>query len=92
MQPANATHAMRDFHSRMRAQMMEETKDEQQLEKLWGMNYLSGLSFNNQTVEIPSNFLMPRLEPKDLDDKYSSTESKENAPSDELPLDALHLV
>jgi hypothetical protein len=44
--------------------MMDETKDEVQLDKLWKMNELSsGLPFDGRTVDIPSDFLMPVLKP-----------------------------
>jgi len=62
----DATQVMRGFHSMIRSQMMDETKDEETLEKLWGLNYLSGLSLDRQTINIPSNFLLPVLKPSNL--------------------------
>ena len=60
--------AMREFHSRMRRQMIHDVKNSEVIEKLWTMNYLSsGLSFDGQTIDIPSSFLMPELKPRDLE-------------------------
>ena len=64
------TIVMRSFHTMIRSQMIDETKNgsltEEQRDKLLGMNYISGLSLDTQTVNIPSNFLMPKLQPRDL--------------------------
>jgi len=59
------TQAMRNFHSSFRTQMMEDIKDPEMIEKLWGMNYLSSVPFG-QSLQIPSNFLLPKLQPKDV--------------------------
>lgn len=66
MDPAESI-AMRDFHSRMRRQMIHDVKNSDVIEKLWMMNYLSsGLSFDGQTIEIPSSFLTPELKPQEV--------------------------
>ena len=70
----DATQVMRGFHSMIRSQLMDETKDEDTREKLWGLNYLSGLSLDSQTINIPSNFLLPVLKPSNL----SQVDSKES--------------
>ena len=70
--------AMRNFHSSFRRQIMEDIKDPEMIEKLWGMNYLSGLSLDTQTVEIPSSLLFPHPEPRDLEEKDASSLSYED--------------
>ena len=82
----DATQVMRGFHSMIRTQMMDETKDDETREKLSGLNYLSALSLDKQTINIPSNFLLPKLQPRDLDEldskdsdaSSSSCEQKDN--------------
>ncbi len=70
---------MRNFHSSFRSMVMEDIKDPEMIEKLWGMNYLSGLSLDTQTVEIPSTLLFP-LKPRDI---CSDAASLPNAPYSE---------
>ena len=87
----DATQVMRGFHSMIRSQMMDDTKDEETREKLWGMNYLFGLSLDNQTINIPSNFLLPMLKPSTLEvDKYKGVASSPSAPFVQQSLPSLH--
>ena len=90
----DATKVMRGFHSMIRSQLMDETKDEETREKLSGMNYLSSVPFG-QNLLIPSNFLMPVLKPRDLtplDDRYSSAVVEQNGPYVLQSPDAPHPV
>jgi len=90
-QSADPTVVMRGFHSMIRSQMMDETKDEETREKLWGMNYLFGLSLDSQTINIPSNFLLPMLKPSTLEvDKCKGVASLPNAPFVQQSLPSLH--
>lgn len=57
--------AMRSWHSHIRDKLSQEV-DDQTREKLWAMNYLSGLSLETQTITVPSNFLLPHLKPVNL--------------------------
>jgi len=60
--------AMRNFHSCLRSQIMEDIKDPEMIEKLWGLNYLSSVRLDSGQILIPSNFLLPKLEPRNLDE------------------------
>jgi len=85
------TQVMRGFHSMIRSQMMDDTKDEETLEKLWGLNYLSALSLDKQTVNIPSNFLLPVLKPSNLEvDKCKGVASLPSDPFVQQSLPSLH--
>jgi len=90
-QSADPTVVMRGFHSMIRSQMMDETKDEETREKLWGMNYLFGLSLDSQTINIPSNFLLPMLKPSTLEvDKCKGVAFELNVPYCAQSLTSLH--
>ena len=99
-QSADPTVVMRGFHSMIRSQMMDDTKDEETREKLWGMNYLFGLSLDSQTINIPSNFLLPmfaersvptELKPSTLEvDKCKGVASLPSAPFVQQSLPSLH--
>lgn len=60
------TIAMRSWHSHVREQLAKDANEETQ-EKLMMINYLSGLSLDTQTVNIPSTFLLPVLKPSSLE-------------------------
>ena len=63
------TTAMRNFHTMMREKQMENTTDPEMIEKLAGICYLSALSLDTRTVDIPSNYLLPTLRPRELEEK-----------------------
>lgn len=67
--------------------------DDQTREKLWAMNYLSGLSLDSQTIIVPSNFLLPHLRPLNLEnqtDKCKDVGDEVNDPYAPQSLPSLH--
>ncbi len=82
MEPTNQ---MRSFHSMIRTLMIDDIKDPEMIEKLWGLQYISGLPLGIQNVEIPSNFLLPRLEPRNvsvLDEEKENSSLKQDHSED----------
>lgn len=80
---------MRSWHSHVRDHLSQEV-DDQTREKLWAMNYLSGLSLETQTIIVPSNFLLPHLRPLNLIDKCKDVGDEVNDPYCEQSLPSLH--